>query len=75
MSVYEKGLRFVNSKPGIILGFLLASITMAIGIFCLIRTMEMKRNLAILASIVTIAVGAFGLVTNMNRTKKLRLRH
>lgn len=72
MSIYEKGQRFNNSKPGIIIGFVFAFITMAIGIFCLIRTIEKKETLAIIGSIGMIALSIVAIITESNRAKKLK---
>ena len=68
-SIYEIGMRFINSKVGIVLGTLFSLITLFIGAVCLILDLNKDKYL-IGGCVFILIVGILGLVHTYQQIRK-----
>lgn len=68
---YEKVLRIINSKPGIIIGIISGLFLVIMMPFFLIKNIERKQTFEIFCCIIGIAVGVNSIITGIIQAKRL----
>jgi hypothetical protein len=75
MSIYEKGLKIVNSKAGILLGASCSLVLIFISVFCYLANRHRADILYQLSNFITLIIGIATLRTQVIRWNKLRRKN
>ena len=67
--------RFNYTKTGIIIGFILGTLTTAMGVLFTMQSMNKKDVLLTFCSFATLAIGVFAISMEIYRLKKLRRKN